>query len=128
MKSTNPDVNMVSAPVIAKDRGIRISTTRQDQSGAFEGYIKVTVVTDTRERSSPHGSSPTASPGSSRSEGINIDAENRPPHGLHHQQGTVPGIIGALGQTMGSNGVNIANFTSARKEAKGQINRAPLRR
>ena len=28
----------------------------------------------------------------------------------------VPGIIGALGNTMGSNGVNIANFTLGRSE------------
>ena len=51
MKKANPDVNMVSAPFIAKERGIQISTTNQDKSGAFEGYIKVTVVTDKRERS-----------------------------------------------------------------------------
>ena len=51
MKKSNPDVNMVSAPFIAKERGIQISTTNQDKSGAFEGYIKVTVVTDKRERS-----------------------------------------------------------------------------
>ena len=40
----NPDVNLVSAPFIAKER-IQISTTNQDKSGAFDGYIKVTVVT-----------------------------------------------------------------------------------
>ena len=51
MKRANPDVNMVSAPVIAKERGIQDSTTNQDQSGAFDGYVKVTVVTDKRERS-----------------------------------------------------------------------------
>ncbi|MEO0502646.1 MAG: phosphoglycerate dehydrogenase, partial [Pseudomonadota bacterium] len=43
MKKANPDVNMVSAPVVAKERGIQISTTNQDKSGAFDGYIKVTV-------------------------------------------------------------------------------------
>ncbi len=32
----------------------------------------------------------------------------------------VPGIIGALGQTMGENGVNIANFTLGRAAAKGE--------
>ena len=51
MKRVNPDVNMVSAPVVAKERGIQLSTTNQDKSGAFDGYIKVTVVTDQRERS-----------------------------------------------------------------------------
>ena len=50
MKKANPDVNMVSAPVIAKDRGIKISTTSQDKAGTFDGYIKVTVVTAQRER------------------------------------------------------------------------------
>lgn len=33
MSRANPDVNMVSAPVIAKERGIKISTTNQDKSG-----------------------------------------------------------------------------------------------
>ena len=32
MKAVNPDVNMVSAPVIARERGIEISTTTQDKS------------------------------------------------------------------------------------------------
>jgi D-3-phosphoglycerate dehydrogenase len=32
----------------------------------------------------------------------------------------VPGIIGTLGQTMGENGVNIANFTLGRAAAKGE--------
>jgi D-3-phosphoglycerate dehydrogenase len=31
----------------------------------------------------------------------------------------VPGIIGTLGQTMGENGVNIANFTLGRSEFGG---------
>ena len=51
MKKVNPDVNMVSAPVIAKERGIQISTTNQDKSGVFDGYIKVTAATKTKERS-----------------------------------------------------------------------------
>ncbi|MCB2105293.1 MAG: phosphoglycerate dehydrogenase, partial [Rhodobacteraceae bacterium] len=51
MKATNPDVNLVSAPVIAKERGIQISTTRQEKGGVFDGYIKLTVVTDKRDRS-----------------------------------------------------------------------------
>ena len=45
MKAANPDVNMVSAPVIAKDRGINVRPPTQDKSGAFDAYIKLTVVT-----------------------------------------------------------------------------------
>ena len=38
--------SMVSAPVVARERGIQIATTRQEAGGVYDGYIKVTVVTD----------------------------------------------------------------------------------
>src|SRR6201995_1925703 len=37
------DVNMVNAPVVAKERGISLSETRRDAQGAYEGYIKIMV-------------------------------------------------------------------------------------
>ena len=45
------EVNMVNAPVIARDRGITISESRQSQHGAYETYVRLTVKTDTMERS-----------------------------------------------------------------------------
>ncbi|MFZ9132608.1 MAG: phosphoglycerate dehydrogenase, partial [Gemmobacter sp.] len=51
LRASNPQLNMVSAPLIARERGVQVSTTRQAKSGAFDGYIKLTVVTDRRERS-----------------------------------------------------------------------------
>lgn len=119
MKKVNPDTNMVSAPVIAKERGIQVSTTKQDQSGAFEGYIKVTVVTDKRERSVGGTVFSDGKPRFIQIKGINIDAEIGA-HMVYTTNEDVPGIIGALGQTMGENGVNIANFTLGRKEAQGE--------
>ena len=116
MKSVNPEVNMVSAPVVAKERGIRISTTRQDKSGAFEGYIKLTVVTDQRERSIGGTVFSDGKPRFIQIKGINIDAEIGR-HMLYTTNRDEPGIIGALGQTMGENGVNIANFTLGRSAA-----------
>ncbi|MCV3269949.1 phosphoglycerate dehydrogenase [Roseobacter sinensis] len=119
MKRVNPDVNMVSAPVIAKERGIQISTTNQDKSGAFEGYIKVTVVTAKRERSVAGTVFSDGKPRFIQIKGINIDAEVGA-HMLYTTNEDVPGIIGALGQTMGDNGVNIANFTLGRAAAGGE--------
>ena len=119
MKKVNPDVNMVSAPVIAKERGIKISTTNQDKSGAFEGYIKVTVVTDKRERSVAGTVFSDGKPRFIQIKGINIDAEVGS-HMLYTTNEDVPGIIGTLGQTMGTNGVNIANFTLGRAAAGGE--------
>ena len=50
--------------------------------------------------------------------GINIDAEIGE-HMVYTTNEDVPGIIGTLGNTMGSNGVNIANFTLGRSEKNG---------
>ncbi|ASP20141.1 D-3-phosphoglycerate dehydrogenase [Antarctobacter heliothermus] len=119
MKPMSSDVNMVSAPIIAKERGIKISTTNQAQSGAFEGYIKVTVVTDKRERSIAGTVFSDGKPRFIQIKGINIDAEVGA-HMLYTTNTDEPGIIGALGQTMGRNGVNIANFTLGRKDAGGE--------
>jgi D-3-phosphoglycerate dehydrogenase len=119
MKRANPDINMVSAPVIAKEKGIQISTTNQDKSGAFDGYIKVTVVTDKRERSIAGTVFSDGKPRFIQIKGIQIDAEVGR-HMVYTTNEDVPGIIGALGQTMGENGVNIANFTLGRAGVKGE--------
>jgi D-3-phosphoglycerate dehydrogenase len=115
MRATNPDVNMVSAPVIAKDRGIDIATTTQDKTGVFDGYIKLTVVTDHRERSIAGTVFSDGKPRFIQIKGITIDAEIGE-HMVYTTNEDVPGIIGTLGQTMGENGVNIANFTLGRSE------------
>ncbi|MCB1312284.1 MAG: phosphoglycerate dehydrogenase [Sedimentitalea sp.] len=119
MKRVNPDVNMVSAPVFAKERGIQISTTNQDKSGAFDGYIKVTVVTGKRERSIAGTVFSDGKPRFIQIKGINIDAEVGA-HMLYTTNADMPGIIGTLGQTMGENGVNIANFTLGRADKGGE--------
>ncbi|MBO9395363.1 phosphoglycerate dehydrogenase [Shimia sp. R9_2] len=119
MKKANPDVNMVSAPVVAKERGIQISTTNQDKSGTFDGYIKVTVVTDKRERSIAGTVFSDGKPRFIQIKGINIDAEIGA-NMLYTTNEDVPGIIGTLGQTLGDNGVNIANFTLGRADVGGE--------
>ncbi|MEO1536834.1 MAG: phosphoglycerate dehydrogenase [Pseudomonadota bacterium] len=118
LQATNPDVNMVSAPVIAKDRGVKVSTTTQEKSGVFDAYIKLTVVTDQRERSIAGTVFSDGKPRFIQIKGINIDAEIGA-HMVYTTNEDVPGIIGALGNTMGSNGVNIANFTLGRNEKNG---------
>ena len=119
MKAGNPDVNMVSAPMIAEERGIKISTTNQNKSGVFDAYIKVTVVTQTRERSVAGTVFSDGKPRFIQIKGINVDAEIGR-HMLYTTNNDVPGIIGVLGSTMGKNDVNIANFTLGRAAEGGQ--------
>ena len=118
MKATNPDVNMVSAPVMARERGIQLSTTQQEKSGVFDAYMKLTVVTPERERAIAGTVFSDGKPRFIQIKGITIDAEVGP-HMLYTTNRDVPGIIGTLGRVLGEGGVNIANFTLGRKEAGG---------
>jgi D-3-phosphoglycerate dehydrogenase len=115
MKAHNRDVNMVSAPVMAADRGIKISSTTQEKSGVFDSYIKLIVKTAKRERTIAGTVFSDGKPRFIQIKGINIDAEIGH-HMLYTTNKDVPGIIGTLGQTLGENGVNIANFTLGRSE------------
>ncbi len=119
MKAQNPDVNMVSAPVIARDRGVDIATTTQGKTGVFEGYIKLTVVAQKRERSIAGTVFSDGKPRFIQIKGINIDAEIGQ-HMLYTTNEDVPGIIGTLGQALGNHGVNIANFTLGRSDVGGE--------
>ncbi len=116
MKAANPDVNMISAPIVARERGIKLSTTTQGKGGVFDGYIKLTVVTDSRERSVAGTVFSDGKPRFIQIKGITIDAEVGE-HMLYTTNEDVPGIIGLLGNTMGKSGVNIANFTLGRSSA-----------
>ena len=116
MKATNPDVNMVSAPVMAAERGVQVATTTQAKTGVFDGYIKVTMVTDARERSIAGTVFSDGKPRFIQIRGINIDAEIGE-HMLYTRNKDVPGVIGALGTTLGDLGVNIANFTLGRTKS-----------
>ena len=115
MKAVNPDVNLVSAPIQAAERGIQISRTTQAKSGAFDSYIKLTVVTEQRERAIAGTVFSDGKPRFIQIKGINIDAEIGP-HMLYTTNQDMPGIIGTLGRTLGENGVNIANFTLGRSQ------------
>ncbi|MCI5085784.1 MAG: phosphoglycerate dehydrogenase, partial [Rhodovulum sp.] len=118
MQATNPDVNLVSAPVIAEERGVKISKTTQHKSGVFDGYVKLTVKTETRERSIAGTVFSDGKPRFIQIKGINIDAEVGE-HMLYTTNEDVPGIIGTLGQVLGENGMNIANFTLGRSDQGG---------
>src|SRR4029077_2912109 len=45
------EVNMVNAPVVARERGIAVDEVRQTQRGAYETYVRLTVKTEKQERS-----------------------------------------------------------------------------
>jgi len=111
-------VNMVNAPLIAKERGIKVSETRRDAQGIYEGYIKIVVsMGDTTRRVSGTVFSD-GRPRLIQIKDINLDAEFAP-HMLYVVNEDKPGFIGTLGTLLGEAKVNIANFTLGRS-APGQ--------
>src|SRR6202012_2008700 len=44
------EVNMVSAPAVAKDRGIVLSESRQEQSPVYDSLMRITVTTELGKR------------------------------------------------------------------------------
>jgi D-3-phosphoglycerate dehydrogenase / 2-oxoglutarate reductase len=112
------DVNMVSAPIMAKERGIILSEVRRDKSGVFDGYIKLTVKTARKTRSIAGTVFSDGKPRFIQIKGINLHAEVGQ-HMLYTTNPDAPGIIGLLGTIMGENGVNIANFQLGRNRPGG---------
>ncbi|MCW4116909.1 phosphoglycerate dehydrogenase [Aurantimonas sp. MSK8Z-1] len=109
LKPSVQTVNMVSAPLMAKERGIMISEVRRDKSGVFDGYIRVTVKTAGQTRSIAGTCFSDGKPRFIQIKGINMEAEVGR-YMLYTANKDVPGVIGSLGTTFGKNGVNIANF------------------
>lgn len=118
MQAANPDVNMVSAPVIAKERGIQISKTTQDATGTFDGYIKLDIQTVEKHRTIAGTVFSDGKPRFIQIKGITIDAEVGE-HMLYTTNQDVPGILGKLGTLLAEHDENIANFTLGRAKAGG---------
>ncbi|MDI6027868.1 phosphoglycerate dehydrogenase [Corticibacterium sp. UT-5YL-CI-8] len=112
------DVNMVSAPIMAKERGVILSEIRRDKSGVFDGYIKLTVKTEKQTRAIAGTCFSDLKPRFIQIKGINMDAEVGR-HMLYTTNGDVPGIIGLLGGILGKHKVNIANFQLGRDRPGG---------
>ena len=112
------DVNMVSAPVMVKERGIIVSEVKRDKSGVFDGYIKLTVTTANQTRSVAGTVFSDHKPRFIQIKGINLDAEIGQ-HMVYTTNNDAPGIIGILGTTFGKHGVNIANFQLGRNRPGG---------
>jgi D-3-phosphoglycerate dehydrogenase len=118
LKPQVAEVNMVSAPQIAKDRGINVEIITRDQQGAYEGYIRLTVITERQERGLAGTIFANGKPRIIQVKGINMDAELTPAM-LYVTNEDKPGHIGRLGTLLGNLGVNIANFNLGRAEVGG---------
>ncbi|MGY9105383.1 MAG: ACT domain-containing protein, partial [Alphaproteobacteria bacterium] len=113
LRPTLSEVNMVNAPIVAKERGIKISEIRRDQQGIYDAYIRLTLTTERQTRSVAGTVFSDGRPRLIQVKGINMDAEFAP-RMLYVTNDDKPGFIGALGTLLGKAGVNIASFSHGR--------------
>ena len=110
-------VNVVSAPIIAKERGMVIEEMTREGAGDYESLITITVTT---EKQSRHVSGTIFADGRPRIvniKGIRMDAEFAPSM-IYITNLDKPGFIGKFSSTLGEAGINIATFHVGR-EAPG---------
>jgi len=112
------EVNMVSAPVVARERGMKVDEVLQTHRGIYESYIRLTVRTERQERSVAGTVFADGKPRIIQIKGINMEADLGP-HMLYVTNDDKPGFIGALGLTLGNAGVNIATFHLGRQSRGG---------
>lgn len=109
-------VNMVSAPAIAKERGIKISESLTDDAGALQTAIKITATVDGKDRSIT-GTLFAGQPRTINIEGVPVEA-TLSDNMLFIRNLDKPGLIGGVGTILGNADCNIADFRLGRKEEK----------
>jgi D-3-phosphoglycerate dehydrogenase len=118
LKPALSDVNMVNAPIVAKERGIQVSEIRRTQHGIYEGYLMLKVTTENQERSVAGTVFSNGVPRLIQVKGIDMESHFAP-HMLYVTNEDKPGFIGKLGTLLGDAKVNIASFNLGRTAAGG---------
>jgi D-3-phosphoglycerate dehydrogenase len=111
-------VNVVSAPVIARERGFVVEETTREAAGDYESLITVTVVTERQTRWVSGTVFADGRPRIVNIKGIRMDAEFGPSM-IYITNQDKPGFIGKFSSTLGDAGINIATFHVGREAPGG---------
>jgi D-3-phosphoglycerate dehydrogenase len=112
------EVNVVSAPIVAKERGMVVEETTREAEGDYESLISVAVVTERQSRSVSGTVYADGRPRIINIKGIRMDAEFGPSM-IYITNLDKPGFIGKFSSTLGDAGINIATFHVGRDAPGG---------
>ncbi len=116
MRPLMPDVNMVSAPLVLKQKGIPLTDSRRDTSPIYGSLIRIKVLTGGRWRTLAG----VVNAGTAKIvevKGMALEADFHPVMLLINNLDK-PGFIGALGTMLGDANINIATFHLGRQAAE----------
>ncbi|MEL6387528.1 MAG: phosphoglycerate dehydrogenase [Pseudomonadota bacterium] len=125
LRPSRGDVNMVSAPAILADSGVKLTETKTEESPVYDSLVRVKVKTKATANA-PEGGWRTlagtlspAGPRVAEVKGMALEADFAPVM-LYINNVDAPGFIGSLGQILGDAAVNIATFHLGRTETAGE--------
>jgi D-3-phosphoglycerate dehydrogenase len=111
-------VNVVNAPVMARERDIEVSSICHERDCDYQTLIRLTVTAERGERAVAGTLFGGKKPRLVEIKGIPIEAELTQ-HMLYITNEDKAGFIGALGTVLGDAGVNIATFHLGRNQPGG---------
>jgi len=112
------DINVVSAPHVAKERGIVVEEVTREGDCDYESLITVTVETERQSRKVSGTVFADGRPRIVNIKGIRMDAEFGPSM-IYITNLDKPGFIGSFSGTLGDAGINIATFHVGREAPGG---------
>ncbi|WP_374763718.1 phosphoglycerate dehydrogenase [Yunchengibacter salinarum] len=119
LKPLMESVNMVNAPVIAKERDIDVTEVRHDREGDYHTLIRLSVQTEKQTRTVSGTLFANQRPRLVEVNGVYLEAQLTD-HMLYIINDDKPGFIGALGSLLGHNGLNVATFALGRRDNSGE--------
>lgn len=119
MGTYSQTVNMVNAPVLAKERGLDVREVRHEREGDYHTLVRVTATTPAGERCVAGTLFGNSAPRLVDIFGVAVEADLAG-HMLYIVNNDAPGFIGKLGTTLGEAGINIAFFNLGRRAAGGE--------
>lgn len=112
------NINMVNAPLVARERGIEVREIRSATTADYQTVMRVDVQSGDRVQ----GVAGTLIGGGGlrivEIEGIKIEAELGP-HMIYFTNEDKPGLIGSVATILGEAGINIATFSLGRRVPGG---------
>ena len=119
LKTQTATVNMVNAPLIARERGMEVREVRTEREGDYHTLLRVSVRTEDGERSVAGTLFGDQAPRLVELFGIKVEADLAGSM-LYVVNDDTPGFIGRLGTALGGAGVNIGTFHLGRRQAGGE--------
>jgi D-3-phosphoglycerate dehydrogenase / 2-oxoglutarate reductase len=118
MRPFLPEINMVNAAMVVKDKGIVVEEVKREVAGNLESRIRIFVTAEDMTR---HASGTVFQDGKPRFvdiRDIQLDAAFAP-HMLYVRNADKAGFIGRFGSILGEAGVNVATFNLGRDKPGG---------